>query len=146
MGSSRGLDEGLIGTTTTLPSFRHLFDLDDPSMSASARANRVSNITSMLQMGSILGAIVAFYMTDKLGRIWATRQLCAIWIIGISIFLASASNGSLAMVYVGRFIAGIGVGQTTVVAPTYLAETAPREIRGLCVTIFSGFVYLGIML
>ncbi|KAG9883619.1 MFS quinate transporter, partial [Aureobasidium melanogenum] len=37
-------------------------------------------------------------------------------------------------------------GQTTVVAPTYLAEVAPKSIRGLCVGIFSGSVYLGIML
>lgn len=41
---------------------------------------------------------------------------------------------------------GLGIGQTTVVAPTYLAECAPRSIRGLCICIFSGCVYLGIML
>ncbi len=41
---------------------------------------------------------------------------------------------------------GLGIGQTTVVAPTYLAECAPRSIRGLCICIFSGSVYLGIML
>lgn len=50
------------------------------------------------------------------------------------------------MVLGGRFIAGIGIGQTTVVAPTYLAETAPKAIRGLCVCVFSGCVYIGIML
>lgn len=100
----------------------------------------------MVQLGSILGALVAFYVTDKIGRLWATRQLCLIWIIGICIYLAAAPSGSISMVYAGRFIAGIGVGQTTVVAPTYLAETAPRAIRGLCVCCFSGAVYLGIML
>lgn len=31
-------------------------------------------------------------------------------------------NGSLGAVYAGRFIAGLGVGQTPVVAPVYLAE------------------------
>lgn len=41
---------------------------------------------------------------------------------------------------------GLGIGQTTVVAPAYLAEVAPRSIRGLCITMFSGAVYLGIML
>jgi MFS family permease len=41
---------------------------------------------------------------------------------------------------------GLGIGQTTVVAPAYLAEAAPRSIRGLCICIFSGSVYLGIML
>lgn len=29
---------------------------------------------------------------------------------------------------------------------SYLAEAAPRSIRGLCICIFSGSVYLGIML
>lgn len=37
-------------------------------------------------------------------------------------------------------------GQTAVVAPTYLSEIAPRFVRGLCVCMFSGSVYLGIML
>lgn len=41
---------------------------------------------------------------------------------------------------------GFGIGQTVVVAPTYLAEIAPREIRGLCCCMFSGAVYFGIML
>jgi len=50
------------------------------------------------------------------------------------------------MVLGGRFIAGIGIGQTTVVAPTYLAEIAPKAVRGLCVCVFSGCVYIGIML
>lgn len=45
-----------------------------------------------------------------------------------------------------RFIAGLGVGQTAVVGPVYLAEIAPAAVRGLCTCVFSGFVYLGIVL
>ncbi|TKA32916.1 hypothetical protein B0A50_01142 [Salinomyces thailandicus] len=144
MGAARGIDEGLIGTSAEQDSFIELFGLEDGS--EKDQADRLSNITSMVQMGSILGAIIAFYLTDKIGRLWATRQLCMLWIGGIVIFLCSATNGSLGMLYAGRFIAGVGIGQTTVVAPTYLAETAPRWIRGLCVCAFSGSVYLGIML
>ena len=146
MGAARGLDEGLIGTTTEQVSFIHAFKLNDPSMSESAKANRLSNITSMVQLGSILGALIAFGLTDKIGRLWATRELCLVWVLGISIFLGASSQNNLSMVYAGRFIAGVGIGQTTVVAPTYLAEIAPRAIRGLCVCAFSGSVYLGIML
>ena len=65
---------------------------------------------------------------------------------GIAIYLAASANGNIGLVYAGRFIAGIGIGQTTVVAPTYLAEVAPRFVRGLCVCMFSGSVYIGIML
>lgn len=165
MGAARGIDEGLIGTTAELEPFIRKFGLEDEHKSKHERAELLSNITSMVQMGSILGAMIAFYLTDKIGRLWATRQLCLIWVTGISIFLASSATGSIGMVYAGRckyiecmhasllsftnssiVIAGIGIGQTTVVAPTYLAETAPRAIRGLCVCAFAGSVYIGIML
>jgi MFS family permease len=56
------------------------------------------------------------------------------------------SAGNYGQVLAGRFVMGLGIGQTTVVAPAYLAEAAPRSIRGLCICIFSGSVYLGIML
>ena len=146
MGAARGLDEGLIGTTASQKSFIAKFGLKNPDMSKVEQANLLSNITSMVQLGSILGALVAFFITDRIGRLWAVRELCIIWVAGISIFLGAAAHGSIGMVYAGRFIAGIGIGQTTVVAPTYLAEIAPRAIRGLCVGMFSGSVYLGIML
>lgn len=50
------------------------------------------------------------------------------------------------MLYAGRFVAGMGIGQTTVVAPSYLAEISPKANRGFCVGMFSGSVYLGIMI
>lgn len=56
------------------------------------------------------------------------------------------NNGSLAVVYFGRFLAGVGIGQTVVVAPVYLSEIAPFQIRGLCTCVFTGAVYLGIVL
>jgi MFS family permease len=142
MGAARGIDEGLIGTTAELEPFRRKFGLDDPTKSKHEIAELLSNITSMVQMGSILGAGIAFFLTDKIGRLWATRQLCLLWVTGIAIFLASSTTGSIGMIYAGRFIAGVGIGQTTVVAPTYLAETAPRAIRGLCVCAFAGAVYM----
>jgi sugar porter (SP) family MFS transporter len=57
-----------------------------------------------------------------------------------------SSNGNLAAIYAGRFIAGLGIGQTPVVGPVYIAEITPASIRGLCTCIFTGFVYLGIVL
>ncbi|KAK6003417.1 hypothetical protein QM012_009188 [Aureobasidium pullulans] len=146
LGAARGLDEGLIGTTASQKSFITQFKLKNPHLTSNEQANLLSNITSMVQLGSIFGALFAFPITDRIGRLWAVRELCLIWVIGISIFLGAAAHGSLAMVYAGRFIAGLGIGQTTVVAPTYLAEVAPKSIRGLCVGLFSGSVYLGIML
>lgn len=83
-------------------------------------------------------------LCDRIGRLWATRQLCALWILGVVVFLTN--GGRLGQVYAGRFIAGLGIGQTTVVAPVYLSEIAPKSVRGLCTCTFSGSVYIGIML
>jgi MFS family permease len=55
------------------------------------------------------------------------------------------NNGSMGAVYAGRFIAGIGIGETVVVGPVYLSEISPAPIRGLCTCAFTGAVYLGIM-
>jgi MFS family permease len=48
--------------------------------------------------------------------------------IGIAIFMGN--SGSLGAVYAGRFIAGLGVGQTVVVAPVYLAEIVSNSRNG----------------
>lgn len=64
--------------------------------------------------------------------------------LGIAIFMGN--GGNLSAIYAGRFIAGLGVGQTAVVGPVYIAEIAPASVRGLCTCIFTGFVYLGIVL
>lgn len=64
--------------------------------------------------------MIGFYITDKIGRLWAVRELCVLWVIGFAIFLAAGANGSLGMVYTGRLIAGLGIGQSVVVGPIYL--------------------------
>lgn len=45
------------------------------------------------------------------GRIWATRQLCAIWIVGVIIYITAAGN--YGQVLAGRFIMGLGIGQVS---------------------------------
>lgn len=45
----------------------------------------------------------AFVVCDRIGRLWATRQLCIWWAVGITIFLCN--RGSLGAVYAGRLIA-----------------------------------------
>ncbi|KAJ5156901.1 MFS quinate transporter [Penicillium canariense] len=148
MGAARGLDEGLIGTTVAQKSFMSEYGLVPSKKPTTAElamlANRKGNITAMVQIGSVGGALLAFILCDKLGRLWAARQLCCVWIIGTIVYITA--NGNYGQILAGRFVMGLGIGQTTVVAPAYLTEVAPRTIRGLCVCIFSGSVYLGIML
>lgn len=53
-----GIDEGLIGGTVQQESFVSAYDLNNPNLSASERANRLGNITAMVQIGSIGGALL----------------------------------------------------------------------------------------
>ncbi|RGP63969.1 hypothetical protein FSPOR_8297 [Fusarium sporotrichioides] len=142
LGASRGLDEGLVGGMVSLKSFKEEFNLDAGSEHHQAQVE--SNITSMVQIGSIAGSLLAFFICDKIGRVRSLQVLCVLWLVGFIIVVTS--HGSVGQILAGRFIAGLGIGMTVVVGPTYLAETAPRAIRGMLTNIFAGSVYLGVMI
>ncbi|SNX85661.1 related to Quinate permease [Melanopsichium pennsylvanicum] len=145
LGISRGLDEGIISGVLKQHSFVNTFGFDDNSP-------QEATIASQLQLGSVAGSAIAFFLCDRLGRLRTSMLACLLWIFGTAIWMTSAGihgthqPGNYHQLLAGRFIAGLGVGFTPVVAPVYLAEIAPKAIRGLCVCIFSGSVYIGILL
>lgn len=143
LGSARGYDEGNVSGSVAQVSFKHQFGLSDKSKTKDQLANLKSNITSMVQLGSIGGSIIASYTVDKFGRIRTLQGVCILWIVGGIIQITSSSVGQL---YAGRLIEGLAIGQTTTIGPTYMSEVAPKAIRGLCNCIFAGAVYFGIML
>ncbi|KAJ5618782.1 hypothetical protein N7510_002766 [Penicillium lagena] len=128
MGAARGVDEGLISGAFDSVDFQRYINYE--SYSKVEQTNIKGNVSAMVQIGSV-------GVCDRIGRIWATRQLCLLWILGIAIFMGN--DGSLGAVYAGRFVAGLGVGQTVVVAPVYLAEI---EVPTSLHIIFAGLVFL----
>jgi MFS family permease len=100
--SIQGIDEGLISGTFNQKNFQELLHFND--LDEVALANVKGNVSAMVQIGSVAGAALAFVLADRIGRLWATRQLCLLWILGIVIFLTN--GGRLGQVYAGRFIAG----------------------------------------
>jgi MFS family permease len=48
--------------------------------------------------------------------------------------------------YSGRVIAGVGIGGMTAVAPTFVSECAPKEVRGRITGLFQVMSSIGIML
>ncbi|KAG5418891.1 hypothetical protein I9W82_003609 [Candida metapsilosis] len=143
LGAGRGLDEGNISGNIALPSFKQRFGLSDKSKTEDQLANLKSNITAMVQLGSIGGAIIAMKSVDFFGRIRALQLACVLWMVGVIIEISSSSVGQL---YAGRLIEGLAIGQTTSIGPVYMSEVAPSPIRGMANCIFAGAVYFGIML
>jgi len=52
----------------------------------------------------------------------------------------------LAYMYAGRFVAGIGVGGISAVAPTFVSECAPKDVRGRITGLFHIMIGTGVML
>ncbi|SPO28004.1 related to Quinate permease [Ustilago trichophora] len=137
LGASRGMDEGVISGSIGTPAFEHAFNVKKKS-------NKESNIVAMVQLLSTLGALVGYAMSDKFGRVAAGRLSCTLIIIGSAMWMASAER--IALLYIGRMVTGVGVGISSVCSPVFLVETAPRQIRGLCTSVYSVSIYLGAML
>jgi sugar porter (SP) family MFS transporter len=78
-------------------------------------------------LGAALGAVTAGRLADRLGRL-AVMKIAAV------LFLISAIGTGVApdvwLVVVFRIVGGVGVGVASVIAPAYIAETAPSHIRG----------------
>jgi MFS family permease len=137
------LDEGLIASTVAEDSFIQDFNLHATYLSAAEKANRLSNVTSMVHIGSLPGAVVGFLLCEWIGMLWTMREMCITWIVGSIIFLTSQSLGQ---VYAGRFVMGLGIGQAGVIAHIYLAEIAPSKLRGMIVCIFGMSEYIGVFI
>ncbi|CAN3483865.1 hexose transporter Hxt13p [Diutina catenulata] len=131
LGSARGYDEGNVAGSIAQKSFKDRFINTEDEQ---------SNITSMVQLGSIPGAMLAMFTVDYFGRVRCLQIICVIWIVGTVIQLTSKDIGQL---YAGRIIEGLAIGHTTTIGPTYISEVAPARIRGRLNSLFSGAVYIG---
>lgn len=93
--------------------------------------------------GTVFGAIFGAIPNDRLGR---KKTLI---IIGI-LYTFSAIGSSLStdpwLFAIFRFIGGIGVGASTIAAPAFISEIAPKEKRGRLVATYQFNIVFGILI
>lgn len=93
--------------------------------------------------GTVFGALFGGIPAERIGR---KRTL--FW-IGI-LYLISAVGAAFApeeySFMFARFIGGLGVGASSVVAPMYISEIAPAKSRGQLVALFQFNIVLGILI
>ncbi|GAB46919.1 sugar porter family MFS transporter [Mobilicoccus pelagius] len=94
-------------------------------------------------LGTILGALTAGKPADALGR---KRVLVAIGVLYVVGALGSAFAPNVWLLQLFRFLGGIGVGASSVVAPIYTAEVAPPANRGRLVGLVQFNIVLGILI
>ncbi|TQD71123.1 hypothetical protein C1H46_043341 [Malus baccata] len=82
---------------------------------------------SILTIGGMLGAVTSGRTADFLGRKGAMRMSASFCITGwLAIYF---SKGALSL-DVGRFFTGFGIGVFSYVVPIFIAEIAPKNLRG----------------
>src|SRR5260221_13597786 len=94
-------------------------------------------------IGTVLGALIAGRPADTYGRkpvLFIIAALFAVSAIGNAV----TSTWSLFIAF--RFMGGIGVGASSVVAPMYISEISPAHLRGRMTALFQFNVIFGILM
>ena len=113
---------------------QNLWELDDWSHGLAV---------AMALYGTVLGALVGGIPADKYGR-----KVTLIW-IGVFYFVSALGSALVNDVYsfmFYRFIGGLGVGASSVVAPMYISEIAPAKRRGQLVALYQFNIVFGILM
>lgn len=93
--------------------------------------------------GTVIGALFGGIPADKMGR-----KKSLLW-IGVFYFVSAVGSG-IAWDFTSftffRFLGGLGVGASSVVAPMYISEIAPAKNRGLLVALYQFNIVFGIVM
>jgi len=100
-------------------------------------------IGSALAAGSVVGAALAGFFSDWLGRRDAIWWSCLWWLLGTALQVSCQGWGQL---IAGRFLNGICVGVTSSQVPVLLAEISKHEKRGAIIVIQQLAIEWGILL
>jgi len=117
-----GYDSGIIGSviSDSYTEFHSYFDNPGPNITGA--------VVSVFAGGAFFGALLAGETADRLGRKRTIQLGSLIAVVGCAIQTGAVH---IAMMIVGRFIAGLSIGVLSMIVPVYQAEISPPHARGL---------------
>ncbi|KAK9852440.1 hypothetical protein MYU51_008209 [Penicillium brevicompactum] len=141
-----GYDTVILGTITAVPYFKHEFG-ELYNGSYIIPASWLSVWSAIGPVGSMVGAVNAGWLQDRIGRRWSLALSCFVCAVGIAIAFCSdlptEINSRRGAFLVGRTVQGWGVGGAMAGAQTYLSETVPTCLRGSAMALSPTFMLLG---
>ncbi|EXJ86564.1 MFS transporter, SP family, sugar:H+ symporter [Capronia epimyces CBS 606.96] len=137
-----GYDTGQISGFLAMPDFLERFGQHHSDGTAYFSNVRSGLIVALLSIGTLIGALVAAPIADLIGRRLSVTFWCIIFCVGNIVMISSDHHWYQMMM--GRWNAGLGVGALSLLVPMYMAETAPRHIRGALISTYQLFITLGI--
>jgi sugar porter (SP) family MFS transporter len=98
-------------------------------------------VTTFTGLGLIAGALLANRLADGIGR----KPAMVLLTIGFAVFaVLQAVATTVAWLDVARFLLGVSIGISTVVAPVFIAESSPARIRGALIVGYQVATVVGI--
>lgn len=129
-----------------------LFGFDTAVISGTFKLVEIQFTLSKLQVGwfgssalvgAILGALIAGTLSDRFGR--KPILILAAWLFFVSA-LGSSVPPTFTILIAARLLGGIGVGMASVLAPLYISEFSPPNLRGRLVALYQLSIVIGILL
>ncbi|KAH7585575.1 Major facilitator superfamily (MFS) profile [Nakaseomyces glabratus] len=105
---------------------------------------RTGLIVAIFNIGCAFGGLTLGRTGDLYGRKKGLVIVVSVYVVGIIIQIASVDKWY--QYFIGRIISGLGVGGIAVLSPTLISETAPKHLRGTCVSFYQLMITLGIFL
>ncbi|XP_041344838.1 solute carrier family 2, facilitated glucose transporter member 11 isoform X2 [Pyrgilauda ruficollis] len=101
---------------------------------------------SAYPLGGLIGAMVAGPMAIMLGRKMSLLLNNGFVIIAAALSGCSRMAKSFEMIMLSRFFTGVNAGVSMNIQPMYLAESAPKKLRGAVALTSASFTALGLVL
>jgi MFS family permease len=92
--------------------------------------------------GTVLGSLLGGWPTDRFGRKPTLLFIGVLYVL--SAFGCAFADGVVVFI-MARFLGGLGIGISTVVAPLYISEIAPPAYRGRLAGMFQFNIVFGIL-
>jgi SP family arabinose:H+ symporter-like MFS transporter len=93
--------------------------------------------------GTVVGSLLGGWPADRFGRKATLLWIGVLYFVGA---VGSALAPDVATFIIARFIGGLGIGISTVVAPMYISEIAPPRYRGRLAGMFQFNIVFGILI
>jgi MFS transporter, SP family, arabinose:H+ symporter len=100
-------------------------------------------VISMALWGTVIGSLIGGWPAEYYGR---KKTLLWIGVLYLVSALGSAFTSEVYSFMIFRFIGGLGVGISTVVAPMFISEIAPPKYRGRLTGMFQFNIVFGILI
>lgn len=96
----------------------------------------------MIELGALIGALNQSWIADRYSRKYSIAIAVVVFLIG-----SALQTGAIdyTMLIVARFVGGLGIGMLSMVAPLYISEISPPEIRGTLLVLEELSIVFGIV-